>query len=123
MSIDGINVVANPTDPEIFIEIAGERFSLVFDFKALAAARSRLRQAGVVVNLLRCLDFENLDADTISPLFFAACLHNHPDLTWERARDLVTMKTAGGIANALALAYIASMREGEPNPPTAAQTN
>jgi hypothetical protein len=113
-------IVSNPTQPDVAIEIDGEEFRLCFDFRALAIAKAKLKAAGVEVNLLRAIDFNSLDVDTLPALFFGAALRYQPELTWQRAVALVNMRTAVGIFTGLASAYASAMMEPGKNPQPAA---
>ena len=74
--------VPDPTMTPVYVDIDGEQFRLSFDFGALAIAKAKLREAGIELNVLRSLDFEALDADTLPAMFFAACQQYQPELTW-----------------------------------------
>jgi len=112
-------VTPDPTIPDVSVEVDGETFHLCFDFSALALAKAELRKQGVEVNILRSIDFREIDVDTLPALFFAAALRYRPDLEWSRAVELVNLRTAAGIHGALASAYMAAMLEPGKNPPEA----
>ncbi|MDE2099255.1 MAG: hypothetical protein KGL39_18520 [Patescibacteria group bacterium] len=113
-------VIPDPTIPDVTVEIDGERFRLCFDFGALAIAKAKLRAAKVDVNILHSIDFSAADVDTIPALFFAASQKFQPDLSWEHARELVTLRTVDAIGVGLFSAYRAAMAEPAKNPQRAA---
>lgn len=108
--------VPDPTIPDVSVEVDGERFRLCFDFRALAVAKARLRELGIEFNVLRSIDFMNIDVDTLPALFFAAAQRYQPKLTWQQAEKLVNMRTAIGIFGGLSSAYTASMLKPDKNP-------
>lgn len=112
--------VQNPVIDTAVIEIDGERFELCFDFGAMARVKAELREHGIRMNLLRSLDLGELDVDTLPVLFFATARARHPDLTWERAQALVTVRTAAGLIDALVQAYKVAMEPAKADPPLAA---
>jgi esterase/lipase superfamily enzyme len=118
------NVLPDPITALVFVDIDGEKFQLSFDFGALATAKAKLREAGIQLNVLRSLDFESLDADTLPAMFFAACQQFQPYLTWERARRLVNLRTGAAVIQGLVAAYVAAMAEPKQGDPlTAAPKN
>lgn len=116
-------VMLDPTIPDVAVRIGDEEFHLCFDFAAMATAKARLRKSGVEINLLRAIDFRALDVDTLPALFFAAAQRYHPDLDWERAQQLVSIRDAEAIALALFAAYRAAMLEKPSDPHKTAQTS
>jgi len=96
----------DPLLPRTPIEIDGKTYDLCFTIGALAEAKSRLRKAGVEINLLQSINFSDMDADVIPPLFFAALLPFQPEMTQEKAYALVTLQTIVPIYQALANAYL-----------------
>jgi hypothetical protein len=116
----------DPSIPRVTVEIDGEPFDLCFDFRALAAAKEKLRELDppVEINILRSLDFHGLDVDTLPALLYAAAFRYQPDLSWERAQELVNLRTAGAVYAALAEAYMQalSVPVDAANPPQAAPT-
>jgi hypothetical protein len=113
----------DPTVPEVSVEIDGSTYRLCFDFAALAVAKAKLREAHVEINVLGALNFNAIDVDTLPALFFAATQAYHPDLSWEQARGLVSLRTAPGIFSAVRAAYIAAMIPAAKNPPAADRRN
>lgn len=113
-------IVPNPTIPDVAIEVDGRSFRLCFDFQALAIAKAKMKAVGVYVNILKALDFREVDVDTLPALFFAAALRFQPDLSWENANKLITMQTCTGIFGGLAVAYRMAMVGNTANPPGAA---
>jgi hypothetical protein len=105
--------------PDVAVEIDGETFRLCFDMAALRLAKAQLRAAGVRINILRSLNWEDLDVDSVPELFFAAALRYQPTLTWARAIEVANLKNAAGIFGGLAAAYTAAMAEPDENPPQA----
>jgi hypothetical protein len=112
-------VIPDPMISEVALEIGGERFSLCFDFAALATAKAKLREYGVTINLLHALNFSEMDVDTVPALFFAATQRHQPDLSWEHAQQLVNLRTVSSIFNGLAAAYKVAVVEPKQNPPQA----
>lgn len=111
--------VPNPTIPDVTIEVDGRSFRLCFDFRALAIAKAKLKAAGIDFHVLRSIDFQQVDVDTLPALFFAAANKHQPDLGWEEAEGLVNIRTAIGILAGLATAYTGAMAPPDTNPPEA----
>jgi hypothetical protein len=109
----------NPVIPEVSIELDGEVYKLCFDFQALAIAKAKLKEAGVEINVLRSINFADLDVDTLPAVFFAAASRCQPGLTWEQAQRTVNIRTAGSIAVGLFAAWKAAMAKPAKNPPVA----
>jgi hypothetical protein len=72
-----------------------------------------LRKLGVKINMLKALDFETLDATTLSSLLYAAVITHDPSFTPESAVALITFKNIGTIRESLLYAFVASLAEPE----------
>jgi len=105
MSIRKEKKQADPLLPRTPVEIEGKTYDLSFDCRAMAEGRRLLRGTGSTVNLLRSVMVDDIDADTVLPLFFVALLPYQPDMTIEKAYSMVTLRTVGVIVEALLLAY------------------
>jgi hypothetical protein len=115
--------IPSPVAPEVSVEADGESYRLCFDFGALAVAKQKLKQKGIELNLLRSIDFQGLDVDTLPALFFAAAQKHQPEVSFERAQEIVNLRTAGVIAIGLFTAWKAAMVMPGKNPRSAAREN
>lgn len=115
-------LLPDPTIPDVSVEVDGSSYRLCFDFEALARAKAMLRKAGVEVNILRCLDFREVDVDTLPLLFFAAAHRFQPELSYAEAQRAVSLRTAEGILSGIFAAYTAAMSKDTANPPEPQQS-
>jgi hypothetical protein len=102
------SVASTALDPTIqfaTLTIDGELYKLVYSFNAIAKAE------GVTgCNLLNgLLSLESLSAVHLIGLLYAALSVAHPDMTVEKAGELVRLDTISSITQALAEAYALSM--------------
>jgi hypothetical protein len=116
--LNGPAAFPDPTLPETYVDIDGEKFRLCFDFASLAQAKRKLQEQGVEINILHSLNFYTLDVDTLAAIFYAAAHRFHPKLEWSRARDLTNLRTGAAIIEGLASAYAEAMVDPKKNPPT-----
>jgi hypothetical protein len=107
----------DPTLPLVPITLDGKKYHLVYSFAALALAQKNLREQGVIVNLLHCLDLSNMDAERVVPLLYAAMITDTPKITVEAVIKLVTIRNLGAIFEGIANAYSASLADPDPADP------
>lgn len=103
---------ADPTIRFSKLEIEGAMYSLAYDYNAIAVAEN---VAGV--NLLEGLrNLENLNAQQLRGLLYAALLIAHPRMTIEEAGSLIRLNTLLPISEAIAQAYVYSLPEKKKDP-------
>jgi hypothetical protein len=112
----GSSEFSDPTLPETYVDIDGEKFRLCFDFAALAQAKRKLQEQGVEINILHSLNFYTLDVDTLAAIFYAAAHRFHPKMEWSKAQKLTNLRTGAAIIEGLAAAYAAAMTDPKRNP-------
>lgn len=100
----------DPTMPDVTITLKGETYHLCFTYGALAIAERKLSDAGQRVNLLQAID---LNAERLPYAFYASLVTAHPDMTFEDASKLLTMKSYPEIYSGVIDAFTASMAEPE----------
>jgi hypothetical protein len=105
------NPSVDPTLPKVELKLGNETFFLCFTFAAIAQAEAKLRALGMQINMLHALDLSSMDATRIVPLLYAALATHQPDLSFEDAAKLVTLKNLGSIFGGIARAYEASLAE------------
>jgi hypothetical protein len=106
------SVSANPTLPSVSVDVGGVTYSLCFDFNAMAQA-----EAATGLNLLQCLNFQNLNTIKVRGLLYAAMLKAHPETTLEMAGMLFNHpNTVDKLMNAVVEAYLGSQPEPEAEP-------
>lgn len=108
---------ADPTLPKTPVEIGGVTYQLCFDLGALAEAEAELLRQGHEVNLLRALPVLNLSS--VREIFPCALKKFHPELAFEHAQALVTLRSVYTIAGAILAAWEAANAEPSPDPPEA----
>lgn len=102
-----------PVQPSTLIEIGGRTYQLGFTYGSIRSAKLALRARGIELNLMRSFGLAEIDADTLPELFFAALRVHHPDVTFEDALSLISVRNCLRVAEAIATAYIASMSDPE----------
>lgn len=111
--------------PSTILELGGKTYQLVFTFRAIRTVKTRLRAQGIRLNLLRTINFEQIDADTLPELLSAALQTYHPELTFDDVMALITLREVMKIIAAVAQAYMESVSdpdaevksaEGDPQP-------
>jgi hypothetical protein len=112
------NPALDATLPDVSIEIKGETYHLCFDYAALSIAERKLSDVGIKVNMLEALDLRGIGAERLPIVFFAALVKAQPDITYEEASALITMKNYADIFSKVVEAFVASMAE----PKTAEET-
>ncbi len=103
----------DPTLPRVELKLGDKSYFLCFTFGALALAESKLRAAGVQMNLLHALDLSALDATRVPPLLFAALITHDPDVKYDDVAALVTFRSLPAIFEAISAAYAASLADPE----------
>ena len=106
MSKKNSPTVTDIVTPSVVANINSTEYQLCFDFNAMASAEQLTG-----LNLLRALDFKNINTVTFRALLYAALLHYQPDTTLESAGSLVTAATAPDLMNKVVKAYIVSQPE------------
>jgi hypothetical protein len=105
------NPEVDPTLPKVELKLGRKTYYLCFTYGALTQAEAELRKLGVKTNMLKALDFETLDATTLSALLYAAILTHDPSITPESAAALIVFKNIGKIREALLYAFVASLAD------------
>lgn len=101
----------DPTLPKASVTLDGVTYHLCFTFAALILAEAKLREQGVIVNLIEALDLNSLDATKVVPLVYAALVTHQPDTTFEDAAKLVTLRHFAALRLSLYEAFVESMAE------------
>lgn len=108
-------VAGNPsldaTLPYVALELNGESYRLAFDYAALSLAERKLADIGMQVNMLNALDLRSIGAERLPIVFYAALVKAHPEMTYEDAKALVSMRTYSAIFEKVVEAFIDSMKE------------
>ena len=92
-------VQSDPTQLDIAnmpVEIDGKTYSLSFEFRDLAESERFFRQKGHRANLILALP--DFGLESVREVFACAAHKRHPELSWEAAQALVTMKSVYSIA-------------------------
>lgn len=108
------NKLAAVDDPMLLtstVDIKGKTYTLCFDTRALMKAEHDLREQGHDVNLQRSLPVLTLENTVI--VFAAAVRRFHPEITFEAAIDLVTMRYFMAVGNAVLEAWNKCLAEPE----------
>lgn len=103
------NTTADPTLAVTPVVIGDKEYKLCFDYGALAEAEAHYNAQGHNVNLLFSLPKFSLESVRIN--FACSVRKFHPELSFEDACKLVTIKSMTAIANAVATAWYAEMPE------------
>jgi hypothetical protein len=119
------DTITDPTLPKTPLELNGTTYNLCFDLGALAEAESHYVAAGhedicLISQLPNCRLLQNL------LLVFPCTLRKfHPEITWEQAQALVTLKTMLAIGGTVALAWEAASVPASDveNPPVPVETS
>ena len=108
--------IADATLPKTPVEIGGKTYQLCFDLGALAEAETainrELARAGRTsefINLLYALPIQNLA--NVRNVFAAAVRVFHPELSFEQARDMLTLGDLLTVSIAIQDAWNASRIE------------
>jgi hypothetical protein len=88
---------------KIPVEIDGKEYCLSFEFSALAEAERFFRRQGHPVSLLFSLP--ELGLSSVREVFPCAAHKHHPDLSFEEAQALITMKSVYNVATAILQAW------------------
>lgn len=103
---------ADPVTPKTTVEVASKKYHLTFSFNALAVAEELTG-----LNLLTSLSLDKLSAQMFRALLFAALVEYQPEITLEKAGDLITPATATLLSEALGHAFAASNPDAETQSP------
>lgn len=101
--------MSDPTVQYIPITLGDTTYQLAFDLGSLADAEAAINKEGGNVNLLRALDFSNLTLSAVQVLFACSIRKAHPEITFNDAKALVTMKTLYPIADVLYRTWLESV--------------
>lgn len=93
------------------VDIKGKTYTLCFDTRALIKAEHDLREQGHDVNLQRSLPVLTLENTVI--VFAAAVRRFHPEITFDDAIDLVSMRYYMAVGNAVLAAWEKCLAEPE----------
>ena len=96
----------NPALPRVPITLNGEEFVLQYDFNAIAVAEELTG-----LNLFSTFDFTHLSVTKFRAMLFATLLHNHPNMTLEKAGSFVNAFTLADITVKMVEAWHASRPE------------
>jgi hypothetical protein len=94
------------------VELDGKTYKLCFDMRELAKAEQELRREGHRVNMLLALNVGSLDLDAVETLFAATVRTYHPELKYDDAVALVTLRSVYQIATLILEALVAENRGG-----------
>jgi hypothetical protein len=97
----------DPTLPDVELVVAGKRFKLAFDFNAICVAE---KETGV--NLLTSI-VEEITANSLRGLLFAALLKDQPEMTIEHAGALITPTNMGAVRTAVVTAWFGSIESAD----------
>lgn len=95
----------NPLLPAVYIDIAGQKRKLVFDFNAVIRVDELTG-----LNLLRAVVSE-VEAKNVRALLFASLLHEDPDLTIEEVGSWITIRNMTNVQTAIRTAWFASFED------------
>jgi hypothetical protein len=101
----------DPTLKPVELTLGDKTYQLLFTFEGLAIAKAKLRalKPPIEMNLLRSLDFNKLDVDTMPGVLFGALQQFQPDAEWSEIRTAITIRNSSDVYAALAEAYVNSM--------------
>ena len=85
----------HPERPTVELPLGGRTYKLVFDFDAIATAEEETDTA--IITGLMVGDVVKPKINFLRALFFSCAHAEQPDLTYEQAKALVTLKTFGTI--------------------------
>lgn len=97
----------DPTLPDVELVVNGKTYKLAFDFNAICVAE---KQTGV--NLLTSI-VDEITANSLRGLLFAALLKDQPDMTIEHAGALITPSNMGAVRTAVVTAWFGSVQSTE----------
>lgn len=102
----------DPTAPVTKLAINGTEYSLLFDFEAVAEAEEFTGRP--LLTGLRSKDITTPTISLVRAMLFA-CLHSqHPQITFDTAKSLVTRKNIAEVWGRVLEAWTASLAEPEP---------
>jgi hypothetical protein len=81
----------NPTQGAVKIELGGTAYTLRFDFEAIAEAEDLTGKP--LLTGLRERDVTSPTISLVRAMFYACLLPEHPYITFEQAKAMVTRKT------------------------------
>lgn len=114
----------NPIKPVVELPLQGVTYRLSYDFDAIAEAEDIVDRP--LITGLRRKDIERPTINLVRAMFFAAARANHPELTYEQIKALVTRDNWGSIWGSVLKAWIAGSPEPEesaaPSDPTQGQS-
>lgn len=96
----------DPTLPKVPLTIDGITRHLVYDFNAIAVTEELTG-----INLLECIDLQNLTAAKYRALLYSTLLKENPDITLEQVGALVRFDTLPAVTVALVEAWTGSRPE------------
>ncbi|MFC6644139.1 hypothetical protein ACFQBQ_00740 [Granulicella cerasi] len=95
----------NPLLPTVYLDIAGKKRKLLFDFNAIIKVEELTG-----INLLQAV-VSDLEAKNIRALLYASLLHDEPNLTIEEVGSWITLKNLANIRTAINTAWFASIED------------
>jgi hypothetical protein len=111
--------LGNPVSPAIVVTIDGEEFPLRFDLEAISEAEDATGMA--LIAGLRQRDVEAPRISLVRALFWACARAQHPKLTLDEARRLVTQHNWSDVWGKVLEAWVEGMKkpaEDDADPPT-----
>lgn len=109
--------VHGATPKDVTVTLAGTKYHLRFNFRALEVAEMKLAAEGYNVNMLTMINPETVGANRLPFLFFASLVTLQPKIKYATVKPLCTFRAAMAIQGAVMDAYIAGMnKDKEPDP-------
>lgn len=99
----------DPALPKVPLVLNGKTYHLVFTFAALRIAEREFAKMGTPINIFQQFDFDNMSAEKMTALLYAAIVTDSPELTIADVPSLITMRDIPAIREAVAVAFTLSI--------------
>ena len=97
------------------IKLGGKTFQLALSWPAVIQATNKLTLLGIRLTIADLHGWSQMDVAQLQRLLFAALQDFHPDMTFEKTCDLITLTTAPRVQEVLAAAYLQAVKEAGAN--------
>ena len=97
------------------IKLGGKTFQLALSWPAVIQATNKLTLLGIRLTIADLHGWSQMDVAQLQRLLFAGMQDFHPDMTFEKTCDLITLTTAPVVQEVLAAAYLQAVKEAGAN--------
>ena len=108
--------MSTTSPPSIELELNGRTFALKYTKPALIAAKQKLSEQGLSVNLMTAF-FDQIDFENLPFMIYAGIHEAAPGVTYEQVDKAVTLQNAHVLYATVVAAYVAALKVPTPDSP------